>query len=194
MLILNPPREVERNFMPNMTAQEGFQPIVPIPVRLARDEELGHDSDSENDMADSSDPEKEVLPPPPPAYGLWRSSVRVDPNLLHWQRVEERGSRGTTTSDSSRGSRAASPRAASVVASRNGSVIASDAHDAVEDAPGPRPPSYVSEDGVSYVTEAVPRSTVGAQSHTGVSDIHPAWRPGWAMSEIRPNELPAARR
>jgi hypothetical protein len=194
MLILNPPREVERNFMPNMTAQEGFQPIVPIPVRLARDEELGHDSDSENDMTDSTDPEKEVLPPPPPAYGLWRSSVRVDPNLLHWQRVEERGSRATTT-DSSRGSRTNSPRAPSVVASRNGSVIASDAHDtAAEEAPGPRPPSYASDDGVSYVPDAEPHSTVGTESHTGVSDIHPAWRPGWAMSEIRPNELPTGHR
>lgn len=28
-----------------------------------------------------------VMPPaPPPAYGLWRCSVRADPNLLHWVR------------------------------------------------------------------------------------------------------------
>lgn len=26
--------------------------------------------------------------PPPPVYGVWRGSVRADPNLLHWQRVE----------------------------------------------------------------------------------------------------------
>ena len=129
--------------MPNLTAPEGFQPIVPIPVRLARDDEL----DSDNDMMDleAGDIEKEVLPPPPPAYGLWRSSVRVDPNLLHWQRVED--------------SRAQS--AISMPRSRNGSVVAASTHDAPASAPaeGPRPPSYVSEDGVSYITEAVPRST-----------------------------------
>jgi hypothetical protein len=81
MLVLNPPRETERQPVPNLTAPEGFQPIVPIPVRLARDDEL----DSDNDMADleAGDIEKEILPPPPPAYGLWRSSVRVDPNLRH---------------------------------------------------------------------------------------------------------------
>jgi hypothetical protein len=182
MLILNPPRETERNFMPNMTAQEGFQPIVPIPVRLARDDqlELGPDSDSENDMTDPSDPEKDVLPPPPPAYGLWRSSVRADPNLLHWQRVDERNSRAA--------SRAPSSRAPSAIASRNGSAIAVSAYDEPENQHGPRPPSYVSEDGVSYITEAVPRSTAGG--HSGVSDIHPAWRPGYTMSAIGPGELP----
>ncbi|KAK8173390.1 hypothetical protein IWX90DRAFT_484342 [Phyllosticta citrichinensis] len=25
--------------------------------------------------------------PPPPSYGVWRTSVPLDPNLLHWQRV-----------------------------------------------------------------------------------------------------------
>lgn len=118
MLILNPPREIERQPVPNLTAPEGFQPIVPIPVRLARDDAL----DSDNDMADleAGDLEKDILPPPPPAYGLWRSSVRVDPNLLHWQRVEE--------------NRAQS--AISMPRSRNTSVVAVSTHDAL-----PEPPS-----------------------------------------------------
>lgn len=56
-------------------------------------------------------------------------------------------------------------------------------------AEGPRPPSYASDDGISYITEAAPRSTVRA-SQAGGSDVHPAWRPGYAMSEIRAGELP----
>ena len=54
------------------TDEEVFaQPRQPIPIVLARDEELGlHDIDRvEEEGID------EALPPPPPAYGLWRSSV-----------------------------------------------------------------------------------------------------------------------
>lgn len=179
MLMLNPPREVERQAVPNLTAPEGFQPIVPIPVRLARDDEI--DSD-DNDMEEGGDPEKEVLPPPPPAYGLWRSSVRVDPNLLHWQRVED--------------NRAQS--AISMPRSRNGSVVAASTHDApaAEPLDAPRPPSYVSEDGVSYITEAAPRSVAPPQDvpapAPAPSGIHPAWRTSYVMSEIRPGEVPAS--
>ena len=146
-------------------------------MRLARDDEL----DSDNDMMDleAGDPEKEILPPPPPAYGLWRSSVRVDPNLLHWQRVDD--------------NRAQS--AISMPRSRNGSVVAASTHDAPANTPaeGPRPPSYVSEDGVSYITEAVPRSVTSAQDAPAPdpSGVHPAWRTSYVMSEIRPGELPA---
>ena len=43
----------------------------------------------------------------------------------------------------------------------------------------PRPPSYISDDGVSYAVSAVPRSV--APSMTGMSDVHPAWRPGFAV-------------
>lgn len=50
--------------------EEYAQPETPIPVILARDEELGlHDNAaSENESASP-------LQHPPPAYGLWRSSV-----------------------------------------------------------------------------------------------------------------------
>lgn len=152
-----------------MTGPDGFQPIVPIRVHLARDEEAGDVSEADVDR--DVDLEKDALPPPPPpAYGLWRSSVRVDPNLLHWQRAEGQpnaeGNRSSVFTDLSY--------------SRNGSVSGAPAAPAVE---GPRPPSYASEDGVSYIVEAAPRSTV-RQSHSGVSDIHPAWRPGYAISEV----------
>ncbi|KAL8904864.1 MAG: hypothetical protein Q9207_002987 [Kuettlingeria erythrocarpa] len=47
------------------------QPETPIPVILARDEELGL-----HDDADANDDESlRPVQPPPPAYGLWRSSV-----------------------------------------------------------------------------------------------------------------------
>lgn len=179
MLMLNPPSEQALS-MPNMMGSEGFQPIVPIRVHLQRDEEAAAENDRALEIDDDvDDPEKNMPPPPPPAYGLWRSSVRVDPNLLHWQRVENAPERGSAMS--------------SRMQSRAGSVsdpVPSRAHSAV--AEGPRPPSYVSEDGVSYVVEAAPRSTVTSNrdSHTGYSEIHPAWRPGYAMSEIRGGELP----
>jgi hypothetical protein len=176
MLMLNPPPKVERQAVPNLNAPEGFQPIVPIPVRLARDDDI---DSSDNDM-ELEDPEKEKLPPPPPAYGLWRSSVRVDPNLLHWQRVED--------------NRAQS--AISMPRSRNASVVAASTHDtpAAEPVDAPRPPSYVSEDGVSYITEAAPRSIAPLQegSTSPPNGIHPAWRTSYVMSEIRPGEVPSS--
>ncbi|MCJ1476356.1 hypothetical protein MMC13_005022 [Lambiella insularis] len=59
----------------------GFaHPAEPIRVVLARDEELGIGDELADGVKD--------LPSPPPAYGLWRGSVRIDPNLLRWQRAE----------------------------------------------------------------------------------------------------------
>jgi hypothetical protein len=201
MLMLNPPRHNPHAHMPDMTGGgEGFQPIVPIRVHLRRDEEAGDadmDAVLENDMVGSNDEEgKNMPPPPPPAYGLWRSSVRVDPNLLHWQRVDDatRGSAMSTTSRSRHAS-LSGPAALAAASLRGGSAVessqqppASLQHD------GPRPPSYASEDGVSYIVEAAPRSTVNIRDSTGpgLSQIHPAWRPGYAMSEIRGGEIPAS--
>ena len=52
---------------------EFAQPTQPIPVVLARDEELGlHNVDNGGVEDEDTDV---ALPPPPPAYGLWRSSV-----------------------------------------------------------------------------------------------------------------------
>jgi hypothetical protein len=169
MLIINPPKEQHRPRIPDMTGPEGFQPIIPIRVHLERDADVERDAEQDIDL----EKDDALPPPPPPAYGLWRSSVRVDPNLLHWQRAEAQENRSSVFSDLSY--------------SRTGaSVIA--AQQPVE---APRPPSYVSEDGVSYIVEAAPRSTV-RMSTGGVSDIHPAWRPGYAVSEA--TVWPGARR
>ena len=199
MLLLNPPPEPSRhrNPLPNLNAPEGFQPVVPIPVVLARDEALLSDSEDENDMEHDLEKEKEKVTPPPPAYGLWRSSVRVDPNLLHWQRVDE--NRAQSAISMPRSSRA------------TGSVVAAAVHDSpavsaanerlqAETETGPRPPSYVSEDGVSYVTEAMAsQSAVVAPLNVGAAaqqqqppPVHPAWRASYVMSEIRPGEVPSS--
>lgn len=186
MLILRPPPEAALS-IPNMSNPEGFVPVRPIRVHLARDEELADSSDEEaaiegdgRNREMGGDPEKEEkgVKMPPPAYGLWRSSVRVDPNLLHWQRVEDAAPPLSGLRNS------VQPGAGST----GGSVVSS-----VTGAPaqteGPRPPSYVSDDGVEYAVEARARSI--APSHSGVSDIHPAWRPGYAVSEV---EWPRATR
>ncbi|CAM1501157.1 Fc.00g103190.m01.CDS01 [Cosmosporella sp. VM-42] len=114
MLVVRGDRENrQRSRLPQMYGPGGYAvPTRPIPVVLTRDEEAaGVESEASKAM--------------PPAYGLWRESVRVDPNRLFWQRTA----------------------AADQIPTRH------EAHS------GPRPPSYISEDGVSYVVEAVPRST-----------------------------------
>ncbi|KAF2471066.1 uncharacterized protein BDR25DRAFT_30049 [Lindgomyces ingoldianus] len=179
MLALHPEEEGPR--IPSMTGPEGFKPIRPIRVHLARDEELG-DADADASADEPQDEEKVKVLHPPPAYGLWRSSVRVDPNLLHWQRVENTTNPNPISSHTAPSS--------SHPNSRNGSV--SEPAEPEHQTQGPRPPSYVSDDGVSYVVEAAPRST--APSHTGVSDIHPAWRPGFAVSEVQMAERLEPRR
>ncbi|TQN73549.1 hypothetical protein CSHISOI_01928 [Colletotrichum shisoi] len=97
--------------MPHLLPPGGYAvPREPIRVVLARDEE---------EQGEVS----EAVQAKPPAYGLWRESVRVDPNRIYWQRNPNAGQ--------------------STPGERNG---------------GPRPPSYASEDGVSYIVDARPRS------------------------------------
>jgi len=190
MLALRP--EPETPHIPSMTGPEGFKPIRPIRVHLARDEELGIADDNENPEADPEDAEKNTgLKMPPPAYGLWRSSVRVDPNLLHWQRIEdvEAQNRNSALNLHKRNSVHPSP----LIGSRPVSVapLASGSGGPAErirnEEAGPRPPSYVSDDGVEYVVSAAPRSvapSVVGGGGSGMSDVHPAWRPGFAVSEV----------
>ncbi|KAI6363534.1 hypothetical protein MCOR25_005891 [Pyricularia grisea] len=95
-------------------------PEQPIRVVLARDEE-------------AAGIESETTKYKPPAYGLWRESVRVDPNRIYWQRNEHPALRGGG------GGESGSEEEAGATGVR-------------------RPPSYASDDGVSYVVEARPRS------------------------------------
>ncbi|PVH97654.1 hypothetical protein DM02DRAFT_75130 [Periconia macrospinosa] len=182
MLIMHPPSD-EPPYIPSMTGPEGFVPAQPIRVHLARDEDLDEERGlSSPSNTTSGDLTEKPVALPPPAYGLWRSSVRVDPNLLHWQRVQSAQSNPPVPSS----------RSGSAISTRSrdgGNAEPAPAAGSVEDDDqGPRPPSYMSEDGVSYIVEAAPRSI--APSHSGVSDIHPAWRPGYAVSEVPMEEWP----
>ncbi|KAK1983148.1 hypothetical protein LZ30DRAFT_14946 [Colletotrichum cereale] len=113
------PDDDPRPPMPQLLAPGGYAvPREPIRVVLARDEE---------EQGEVS----EALLAKPPAYGLWRESVRVDPNRIYWQR---------------------NPNAAPNV----GPLTVGESNS------GPRPPSYASEDGVSYVVDARPRSMAPA--------------------------------
>ncbi|KAL1981709.1 hypothetical protein VTN96DRAFT_2323 [Rasamsonia emersonii] len=107
------------NRVPSTVGPLGYaQPERPIPVILARDEEI---------MA--GDQEAGKVLPPPPAYGLWRGSVRINPDLIFWQRVDESKMSNRNESEQRRPSTAT------------------------------RPPSYASDNGVDYVIDAQPRST-----------------------------------
>jgi hypothetical protein len=71
MLALGSRKQHDRRYgVPGTPDEEGFaHPQKPIRVILARDEELGlHEHDQEGQNGSS-------IAPPPPAYGLWRSSV-----------------------------------------------------------------------------------------------------------------------
>ncbi|KAF6839017.1 hypothetical protein CPLU01_02031 [Colletotrichum plurivorum] len=116
MLVIRPrPDDEPMPRMPQLVVPGGYAvPREPIRVVLARDEE---------EQGGGS----EVANAKPPAYGLWRESVRVDPNRMFWQ--------------------------------RNPDVVPDDGPStSSERTRWPRPPSYASEDGVSYVVDARPRS------------------------------------
>ncbi|TVY60658.1 hypothetical protein LSUE1_G007292 [Lachnellula suecica] len=119
MMIINPPvDDALSQDLPSMVGPGGYaNPTVPIQVALARDEEA---AGIENDATKL----------PPPAYGLWRESVRVDPNRIYWQRNEAAALQRQNSTER----REARPSTAN------------------------RPPSYISENGVDYVLEAEPRS------------------------------------
>lgn len=153
-------------------------PQQPIPVRLARDEEIAADEDRTDGVADPGPVAK-----PPPAYGRWRSSVvrlsphflpisisdlvsahalsillltkfpaqRINPNMLYWQRV---GSDRDPNPENSRQHDEDTPQA-----SQN------------------RPPSYISDDEIQYVVEMQPPHQMGLQlREPGDEFIHPAER------------------
>ena len=72
MMIIKPPpdTDLESQTLPAMVGPGGYaNPAAPIPVTLARDEE-------------AAGIESDATKLPPPAYGLWRESVRVDPNRV----------------------------------------------------------------------------------------------------------------
>lgn len=96
----------------------------------------------EEEVEQSGDGAAATKPKPPP-YGAWRQSIRVDPNRIYWQRNPDAPESDT------RGTETRRP----------------------ETAAGPRPPSYISEDGVDYVVEARPRSMAPAAFGAQVEQV-----------------------
>ena len=68
-MVYHNPHLVDREAqVPELSSTGGFaQPVQPIRVILARDEEMGF---GEGETGKEMSP-----PPPPPVYGLWRGSV-----------------------------------------------------------------------------------------------------------------------
>ncbi|TLD38549.1 hypothetical protein E2P81_ATG01092 [Venturia nashicola] len=160
--------------IPSTAGPEGFKPNRPIPVQLAHDDEIMA-LDEEGLLHGEK---LEAIKMPPPAYGLWRESVRIDPNLIHWQRVRD----ATAAENRRRQSRLSQDSVALV--SNFGSpalgYVREEEDEGSHQAPSTqeglnaqrtqqaRPPSYVSDDGVSYVVSALPGRPP--------SEIHPALR------------------
>ncbi|AEO59407.1 hypothetical protein MYCTH_2307672 [Thermothelomyces thermophilus ATCC 42464] len=123
---------VERGQISAVIAPGGYAiPREPIPVVLARDEE-------------AAGIESEATKTGPPAYGVWRESVRVDPDRLYWVRNEHAPPLDEVSELS--GPDGSGP---------DGSTASSQSGARTQI---PRPPSYSSDDGVSYVVDARPRS------------------------------------
>ncbi|KAJ2974617.1 hypothetical protein NUW58_g8603 [Xylaria curta] len=129
-------------------------PAEPIRVVLARDEE-------------AAGIESETTKLNPPAYGLWRESVRVDPNRIYWQRAQSPPPLSSTSASSAN----------------------SDSNE-TSGTTQRRPPSYASEDGVDYVVDARPRSiapppssiysrssTMGTPMTSNTTDVPPLPNP-----------------
>ncbi|KAL8388289.1 hypothetical protein RB595_009335 [Gaeumannomyces hyphopodioides] len=137
MFLIKPPRErdeerrqqealQQRAVMSQLHNPGGYAvPREPIRVVLARDEE-------------AAGIESETTKLQPPAYGIWRESVRVDPDRIYWQRNSEARPETSSSRDEP---------------DDNGAGLRGGSGGGTR-----RPPSYASDDGVSYIVEARPRS------------------------------------
>jgi hypothetical protein len=112
-------------------------PEKPIPIHMTSDSPFGPDLEA-------------ALPsgvqPPPPVYGNFRTSMRINPDLVHWKEVQTREpSPLTPTYD--------------------------EAVNQVHQSMGYRPPSYLSESGATEVIETQRRDVDAA-----LENIHPLER------------------
>ncbi|KAK0311917.1 hypothetical protein LTR01_002831 [Friedmanniomyces endolithicus] len=89
------PREIPRlqDATVDYALMADYVPPTPIPVHVAADEVRPDSREAEpSASADRAsilafDKDIDDLPKPPPAYGRWRGSVRVNPDFLHWQAI-----------------------------------------------------------------------------------------------------------
>ncbi|KAI9748457.1 MAG: hypothetical protein M4579_007217 [Chaenotheca gracillima] len=119
------PSSRRRNRVPSVVGPGGYANVPePIQVITRHDEE-------------AIGVECEATKVPPPAYGLWRCSVRADPNLLHWQRNDQQLAEPVSP---------ITDHPVDMVPR----TVSRTSH---------RPPSYISDDGVEYAVSAAPRTT-----------------------------------
>ncbi|KAL1836137.1 hypothetical protein VTJ49DRAFT_5535 [Mycothermus thermophilus] len=145
---LDDPRESHRDYYPEMAEagaipygydSQGYaDPTQPIPMVIPSDDE------------EAAGAENEATKTGPPAYGVWRGSVRVDPQRMFWVRKEQ-----VTTVHPGAG---ADIESAVASVSGVGSNLSTGEETLSSNTGVPRPPSYSSDDGVSYVLDARPRS------------------------------------
>ncbi|KAJ9609003.1 hypothetical protein H2200_006774 [Cladophialophora chaetospira] len=110
-------------------------PEKPIPIHMTSDTGFGPDVEAHP-----------IVQPPPPVYGNFRGSMRIDPNLVHWKEVQTKNpSPLTPTYD--------------------------EAMSQVHQTMGYRPPSYLSETGATEVIETQRRDVEAA-----LENIHPLER------------------
>lgn len=70
-----------------MCDENGYAiPAQPVPIQFAEHAQTSYYApDYSGENSRQGTPTKNI-PPPPPAYGIWRESVRVDPNRIFWAR------------------------------------------------------------------------------------------------------------
>ena len=121
LLILKPTTRRVRHTQthPSSLSPIDLPPEKPIPIVMAIDEEacIG--------ISQEISPVIPQIRPPPPTYGVWRDTKRMDPNLVHWAKLPP--SPDTPTYE--------------------------EALRDIQNTPGRRPPSYVLVNGVLVDTE-----------------------------------------
>lgn len=106
------------------------QPDQPIPIEIVPGQ-------SGAALDDDADPIK--IPPPPPAYGLWRQSVRVNPDQFYWVKRTSTEIRAANEPQQERGHRPTRSRRLNSTEARPSTTEVR------------RPPSYASDSGTYAV-------------------------------------------
>jgi hypothetical protein len=94
-------RRIRIRRTPSNASDPGLTNLThPIPVQMVNDdlymdtlglideESLSGTQERHGLPNNQNEVDRDALKTPPPAYGIWRSSARADPNLLYWQRTD----------------------------------------------------------------------------------------------------------
>ncbi|KAK7555351.1 hypothetical protein IWX49DRAFT_52935 [Phyllosticta citricarpa] len=165
--------------------------------------------------------------PPPPSYGVWRTSVPLNPNLLHWQRVSSPPPLPNSLAISLPVSASSTPHIGSLPheqgylqsqplqkqgqfgrlwgnessvergfgrmsahSSRTASRSPGDWRRQQREAEPSRPPSYVTDDGISYIFEISPSPRPWPRPQFNHVSPPPGFRPYHGSPSPRPHPHP----